>query len=149
LCNLSTYIVGFFVKKKRKKKITKKKPLCSLFSFVCFRLFCTQVLFCMIFSALSSFISACFFFLVLSLSFPCFFSWWTAFSFSFSFGCCCFCCHLFNPFVTLILCFDIRLYFLFIYFLSCHHYSGREKNIAGERAHLSGGVALFIFCTFK
>jgi len=32
---------------------------------------------------------------------------------------------------------------LFIYFLSCHHYSGREKNIAGERAHLSGVVALF------
>jgi hypothetical protein len=67
--------------------------------------------------------------------------------------CCCYCCHYLTCLSSTHSSFDIRLYFLFIYFLSYHHYhrySGREKRkIVCERAHLSGVVALSIFCTFK
>ena len=95
-----THIVGFFFLRKKTKHIRKKKQyfdwLSLSLSFV-FRLFCTQVLFCMIFLSLSSFISAS-----SSLSFErFFFFWWAAFSFL---HCCCCtgCCssrcrHSFNP----------------------------------------------------
>ncbi len=101
LCNLSTYIVGFFVRKKKRKK--KFYSLFFVFSFILY----TSFILYDFFSALSSFISA--FFL---------FCHWHYIHFflvgSILVVVVVFCCHLFNPFVILLI-FDY-IFCLFIFY---------------------------------
>ena len=151
----SFYIIlwAFFVKKETKKKPYKKKKQNFLFAFFFvfpLILYTSFILydFFFSFSLYSSqhfcLLCHCHFILLVGSILACFFSF-----------CCCFRCPLFNLFVILSFFFFLFLIFdyifcLFIFYRIIIIQAVKIKeNIACERAHLSGVVALFMFCTFK
>jgi len=133
-CVIIEWLLGLFCYKKKRKK----NSIHSFFSLCVFVYFVHKFYFVWFFFR-SLFIHLSFFLF-------CHYHYILFFGGQHSRFCCCFCCHLFNLFVILLI-FDY-IFCLFIFYRVIV-IQAVKKNIACERAHLSGVVALSIFCTFK